>query len=66
MKIKLNGEDLELQDGATVADICTKLGIDSKGIAFAIDSEVIVRDDWADTKLAEGVDVMMIRAVCGG
>lgn len=66
MKIKLNGEDLELQNGATIADICPKLGIDNKGIAFAMDNEVIVRDDWADTKLAEGVDVMMIRAVCGG
>lgn len=66
MKIKLNGEDLELHDGATVADICTKLGIDNKGIAFAIDSEVVVRDDWEESKLTDGVEVMMIRAACGG
>lgn len=66
MKIKLNGEDLELQDGAVLSDICAKLGIDSKGVAFAIDSEVIPRDEWASTKLAEGTYVMMIRAVCGG
>lgn len=66
MKIKLNGEDLELQDGAVLADICTKLGIDSKGVAFAIDSDVIPRDEWSSTKLTEGTDVMMIRAACGG
>lgn len=66
MKIKLNGEDLELQDGATVADICPKLGIDSKGVAFAIDGEVVMRDDWANTTLVEAVEVMMIRAACGG
>ena len=66
MKIRLNGEDLELQDGAVLSDICAKLGIDSKGVAFAIDSEVIPRDEWASTKLAEETDVMMIRAVCGG
>ena len=66
MKIKLNGEDLELQDGAVLSAICAKHGIDSKGVAFAIDSEVIPRDEWASTKLAEGTDVMMIRAVCGG
>ncbi len=66
MKIKLNGEDLELQNGAVLTDICTKLGIDSKGVAFAIDSEVIPRDEWASTKLADGTEVMMIRAACGG
>ena len=66
MKIKLNGEDLELQDGAVLADICSKLGIDSKGVAFAIDSDVIPRDEWTSTKLADGTEVMMIRAACGG
>ena len=54
MKIKLNGEDLELQDGAVLSDICTKLGIDSKGVAFAIDCDVIPRDEWASTALADG------------
>lgn len=66
MKIKLNGEELELQDGAVLADICTKLGIDSKGVAFAIDCDVIPRDEWDSTKLVENVEVMMIRAACGG
>lgn len=66
MKIKLNGEDLELQDGAVLSDICTKLGIDSKGVAFAIDCDVIPRDEWASTTLADGTEVMMIRAACGG
>ncbi len=66
MKIKVNGEDLELQDGAVLADVCTTLGIEGKGVAFAIDSDVIPREEWASTKLPENAEVMMIRAACGG
>lgn len=66
MKIKVNGEDLELQDGAVLADVCATLGIEGKGVAFAINSDVIPRDEWASTKLVDGADVMMIRAACGG
>lgn len=66
MKIKVNGEDLELHDGAVLADVCTKLGIEGKGVAFAINCDVIPRDEWASTKLIDGADVIMIRAACGG
>ncbi len=66
MKIKVNGEELELQDGAVLADVCTKLGIEGKGVAFAINCDVIPRDEWISTKLEDGAEVMMIRAACGG
>jgi sulfur carrier protein len=68
MTIELNGESTRLEDGATVADAVTITGVEpnGRGVAVAVDGEVVRRPDWSQTTLREGQSVEVVRAVQGG
>ena len=68
MTIWVNGEDRELGVGSTVADAVEATGAssDGRGIAAAVDGEVVPRDQWRETALADGQRVEVVRAVQGG
>jgi sulfur carrier protein len=68
MRIELNGRALELADGATVAEAVTAAGADPerRGIAVAVEGEVVPRGDWDGTPLRDGQQVEVLRAVQGG
>jgi sulfur carrier protein len=68
MTIELNGQSVELPAGATVADAVIEAGADgdSRGVAVAVDGEVIRRVDWRKTKLRSDQSVEVVRAVQGG
>lgn len=68
MKVALNGEPVELPDEASLADAVTAAGADParRGLAAAVDGEVVPKGDWATLSLVEGQDVEVVRAVQGG
>ena len=66
MLIMVNGAERELPDGATVADALAALGAPDKGIAVALDGEVVPRASWSATVLSEGGAVEVLTAVQGG
>ena len=68
MIVALNGRHAELPDGATVADAVRAAGADgeSRGVAVAVDGEVVRRMEWAETKLKSEQTVEVVRAVQGG
>jgi sulfur carrier protein len=68
MIIELNGRSVELPAGATVADAVIEAGADgdSRGVAVAVDGEVIRRAEWGKTKLQSDQNVEVVRAVQGG
>ena len=68
MIIELNGRSVELRAGATVADAVIEAGGDgdSRGIAVAVDGEVVRRADWGKTELRSDQTVEVVRAVQGG
>lgn len=68
IRVALNGEARELEDGATVADAVALLGVpaDARGVAVAVDLEVVRRADWAATPLAAGARVEILTAIQGG
>ena len=67
MNVELNGSPVELEHGATVADAVDAAGADSdRGVAAAVDGEVVPRSEWATTRLAEGQRVEVLRAAQGG
>jgi sulfur carrier protein len=66
MNIEINNKNYEFDNGSTLDSIVGKLSLNPKGIAFAIDNQVIKRDKWSDTVLADGMKIIMIKAVCGG
>ena len=66
--VVLNGERQELPDKATVesAVIATGAPADGRGVAAALDGEVVPRGEWSTTAVREGQQVEVLHAVQGG
>ena len=68
MRIELNGELRELAEGATLADAVRESGAEEggRGVAVALDGEVVPRGKWEATALAEGHSIEVLAAIQGG
>lgn len=66
--VTLNGELRELPDGATVADAVRAAGApdEGRGVAAAVEGEVVPRAQWGSRPLAAGERVEVLQAVQGG
>ena len=66
--VVVNGKLLSLPDGATVLDAIEAAGApgDGRGVAVAVDGQVVPRRKWAELALAEGREVEVLHAVQGG
>jgi sulfur carrier protein len=66
--IVLNGEPAEVRAGGTVADAIARLGVepDARGVAVAVDGEVVPRRAWPTFALGEGARVEVLTAMQGG
>jgi sulfur carrier protein len=66
--ILLNGESSELQAGETVAAALGGLGLplDARGVAVAVDGEVVPRAAWPTFALNADARVEVLTAMQGG
>jgi sulfur carrier protein len=66
--VTINGERHELPEGATVEAAVREFGApgEGRGVAVAVDGEVVPRGDWAGTPLRDGQQVEVLHAVQGG
>ena len=65
MKITVNNKETEF-DGTSVSDLAVQLQLPEKGVAVAVNNEMIPRSEWSATPLAENANVVIIKAACGG
>jgi sulfur carrier protein len=68
VKVTVNGRPRELSAGATVASVVEMLDVapGARGVAIALDGEVVSRGRWAETELREGSLVEIVAAIGGG
>ena len=68
MRVVLNGRDAELAEGATVRAAVDALDLPApdRGVAVAVDAEVVPRTEWDTHELSEGARVEVLRAIQGG
>jgi thiazole synthase len=68
MMIELNGSACKIAAGATLADAVRQSGAeaDARGLAVAVDGEVVPRSGWEETALREGQQVEILAAIQGG
>lgn len=68
MRVVLNGEQRDLRDRANVRDAVAASGApaEARGVAVALDGEVVPRGRWDDTRLSDGQRVEVVQAVQGG
>jgi sulfur carrier protein len=68
LQVTINGERRELPAGATVATVIAALhnAPDGRGVAVALEGEVVPRAEWPTTELHDGAAVEVVVAVQGG
>jgi thiazole synthase len=68
MNVELNGELVALPDDATIATAIEASGAASeqRGVAVAVEGEVVPRSEWGGTQLADGQKVEVLAAIQGG
>jgi sulfur carrier protein len=66
VNVRVNGERRELDGGTSVAEVVRALTDAERGVAVAVDGEVVPRSAWSETVLADGQHVEVLRAVQGG
>lgn len=68
VSVTVNGEGRELPAGATVASVIASLhnAPEGRGVAVAVEGEVVPRAQWPSTKLHDGATVEVVVAVQGG
>ena len=68
MKIIVNGNEKNMDEGADLIDLLTqsKLNNDKPGVAVAINDDVISTSEWKNIKLKQNDRIEIIRAVQGG
>ena len=68
MRVLLNGSPAELADGATVQAAVATLDLPAagRGVAVAVDAEVVPRTQWETHELQEGARIEVLRAIQGG
>jgi sulfur carrier protein len=68
MNVTVNGEARLLAPGATVASVVELLDVapEARGVAVAVDGEVVSRSRWSETEVREGSRVEVVAAIQGG
>jgi sulfur carrier protein len=62
----VNGSERELSSGATVASVVSLLANGDRGVAVAVDGEVVPRGQWSSTVLGEGTRIEVVAPIQGG
>ncbi len=66
MKIVVNGEEKNFENGLSLAEIIERLGIADKVMAAAVNMEVVKKDQWSSFKPKEGDKIELLHFVGGG
>lgn len=68
MRILVNGEPTDVPSGSTISDAAAAIGIEpeARGVAVALDGEVVPRKALGTLELTEGQRVEIVAAIQGG
>lgn len=66
MNITLNNKEITLTEGATLLQLIQEANLPSQNIAIAVNNTLVLRDNWSQTTLNNGDNVVAIAAAYGG
>lgn len=66
MTVVVNGEARSLDGPATVDGLVDALGLERRGLAVALNGEVVPRSVWADRPVRDGDHVEILTIAQGG
>ena len=65
MIVTINNKETETQ-AKTIRELAQELDLPATGVAVAISNEMVPRDEWENTLITEGADIVIVKAFCGG
>jgi thiamine biosynthesis protein ThiS len=66
MRLLLNGEERDIADILSIADLVSALGLDARKVAVERNLEIAPRSTYADTLLADGDRIEIVTFIGGG
>jgi len=66
VRVIVNGEPHELNDGLTVAGLISQLSLNGHRIAVELNREILDREAWVERQLAAEDEVEIVHFVGGG
>ncbi|MBO9557771.1 MAG: sulfur carrier protein ThiS [Caulobacter sp.] len=66
MKLLLNGEERDIADIVSIADLVATLGLDARKVAVERNLEIAPRSTYRDTILTDGDRIEIVTFIGGG
>lgn len=66
MNIRLNGEDLAIDTGSTIAALLTQQGLADRRVAVEVNGDIVPRGRHAEHAIHEGDRIEIVHALGGG
>lgn len=66
MKLQINGAEKELPSPMSLAALVDSLGMKAGRVAVELNRDIVPREQWATTNLAEGDRLEIVHFVGGG
>jgi len=65
MKVNVNNQSTETS-ASTLAQLIEGLQLPANGIAVGVNNRMVPRTEWDSYALSEGLNIVVIKAACGG
>lgn len=65
MNVTVNNKPVET-GASTLKELALQLELPEKGVAVAVSNKMVPRSEWENFAITEGVNIIVIRASCGG
>ena len=66
MQIKVNDQPVTMVTPLTLRELLKVLSQEDKGVALAVNSQIVSRSQWENHRLEEGDQITLIKATAGG
>lgn len=66
MKLVINGDEREIDNGATIAGFLAEKGLRPEMVVVEHNGEIVPRGDYAATELADGDSLEVVQMMAGG
>lgn len=66
MKLFVNSKETDLPENSSIRELADRLRLPEKGVAVAVNNQMIPRNEWENHMLQENDRITVIKAACGG
>lgn len=66
MQIQVNGQQHDVADGMTAAQLIQYLALEGRRLAMEVNQEIVPRSQYAEHRLAAGDQIEIVHAIGGG